>query len=202
VKTSKFERECSLVNRLLDRWHPDFGPRDFTDPNSLEESGADVELMLDNERIGIQVTELDNGLKPGLARGSEKIQAKTANGPGGAYFNWGPSKEAAIAAIQRAVRRKTMHTPSGFVENWLLISADVPEHGSVYSTSMCSIFLTSNDLDAATNNILASSAYDRVFLHPILAPDRAIFGWLKSSGVWSEHRNLPEGPTLSEILGK
>jgi hypothetical protein len=74
----KFAREKGLVELLMRR--RGLSVDQYIDPQqeANDETGADVIAVIEGRRIGIQVTELDNGEKPGRARAAEKLSWREA----------------------------------------------------------------------------------------------------------------------------
>jgi hypothetical protein len=132
---AKYERERTLVELLMRR--RGLTAECYIDPKKEagDETGADVVALIDGRRIGIQVTELDTGDIPGRARASEKADWGSAQAQGhSTYGTWAqndPSKM--VAAVARAVTAKVQQIV-GCDEAWLLISASVPELGTLTST--------------------------------------------------------------------
>ena len=157
---AKFERERGLVELLMRR-HGLTAER-YIDPNkeARDETGADVIAIVGGRRIGIQVTELDTGDLPGRARVSEKAVWNDAQECGhSTYGSWAqndPSK--LVAAIARAVTSK-MQQIVGCDEAWLLISASLPEMGTLASTFVITQWLPADALNAATISKLATCNY-------------------------------------------
>ena len=87
---SKFEAEKAKVTILTRRLG--HAVERYEDPNGTRgaagESGADVVAVINDHRIGIQVTDLDTGKKPGKARAAESKLADAATLQGGTYFTW------------------------------------------------------------------------------------------------------------------
>jgi hypothetical protein len=177
---ASFERERAFVGHLLNR----LALRgEAIDPNAMagQETGIDVAVQLEDGRtIGIQVTEIDPYPERGKARAEEKTIAKAApDKPYGMLGQNDPS--VALDAIADRVKRKveiaTRHLFDGLDEVWLLICAGVPEHGAVVSTFVMSPWLSADDLNSATDNLLHPSKYSRCFLLPILGAEQAFYRW-------------------------
>ena len=174
----KFEREKSLVESLMRRCAvPVEG---YIDPNqeAQDETGADVIAIVDGRRIGIQVTELDTGEMPGQARRTERASWREAQAKDqGTYGGWAQNDPRKIAdAIARTLASKVQHIV-GCDEAWLLISASLPELGSLISTFVITQWLTVDALDAATASHLAKCKYTCAFLHVIVSPENALYCW-------------------------
>ena len=77
---SKFEMEKGRVALLMRRLEQ--AVDGYEDPNhdrgSVGESGADVVVVSNGRRIGVQVTDLDTGSTPGQARAAEAKLARYA----------------------------------------------------------------------------------------------------------------------------
>lgn len=187
--TSKFEMERAKVVLLMRRLGRTIGA--YEDPNSARgadgESGADVVAITSDRRVGVQVTDLDTGNRPGKSRATESKLARDAQAKGRTYLMWGqndPSK--LVEAIARSVERKSRMSFSGFDEFWLLVCTGVPTSGAVGSTFAMTPWIEVSALDAATLPSLESSKYTRTFLHAILgAEEQALFEW-RRGGSWSK----------------
>jgi hypothetical protein len=196
----QFAHEAPLATRLLDRLRitPD---APLTNPNLNGESGADVLAIVGGKRIGIQVTQIDNGYSlpsvtdaPIMGRGAEKRLARECQ----TYAGFAENDSAKIVAnIAAAIGRKALHRVTGFDELWLLVVAGVPETGSVISTFVLSTHLSPTHLDAATGHDLMQSSYNRVFLLPVLSVERTLFQWAKPSGPWLVDVEPDAAPSLS-----
>ena len=162
----------------------------YADPNDKPnvETGVDVVADCTLGHLGIQVTELDTGGQSGTARALEKAAAREGEDKhGGVYGTWAQNDAFALStAITRCISRKAVITPvAGFDELWLLVSCGVPELGSVASTFVMTPWLNTGALDAATLAPLSKSKYRRVFLHPILGVERALYQW-EPNGRWTK----------------
>ena len=196
----QFAYEAPLVAHLLDRLRikPD---APLTNPNLDGESGTDVLAIIGGKRIGIQVTQIDNGhCLPGVTdapitgRAAEKRLACECQ----TYAGFAENDSAKVVAnIAAAIRPKTLHRVAGFDGLWLLVAAGVPEIGSVISTFVLSPQLSPAHLDAAMRSDLVRSSYDRVFLLPVLGVERALFQWAKPSGPWHVEVEPDAAPSLS-----
>jgi hypothetical protein len=96
------------------------------------------------------------------------------------YFGWAqndPGK--VVAAIERAICEKiskaNKHGFPGFDDAWLLISCGVPELGAVVSTFVMTPWISTDDLNRSTANMLVASKYDAVFVHSILGSEKTLF---------------------------
>jgi|SRR5215468_6873048 len=183
-----FEREKHLVALLMQR----LGRTEchYHDPNAPgHESGVDVLAMSNGCRIGIQVTEVDTGLIKGVARGEEKKLWRISNP--GAYAVWAQNDSRIIlesirGAISRKVAIANAHTFDQFDDVWLLVSAGIPEMGSIASTLIISLGLHAGALDMATLDLLSrSKKYKRAYLHCILDVERALYSW-RRGGRWEK----------------
>jgi hypothetical protein len=197
--TTKFLREKYLVERLVERLGLDVDG--YQDPNASGiETGADVTILREGRRIGVQVTVLDTGAVPGKAIAKEKAQAREAIGSrGGVYGGWGQNQP--MAAIVAAITKKSATDVAGFDEVWLLVSCGIPEHGAIVSTFLVTNWLTAEALTAATTAPFARSSYRRAFLHPITALEDALYEWTPTQR-WQKHirpRSAPEGPSFWDI---
>jgi hypothetical protein len=186
--SEKFARERHLVELLMQRLG--IVVSNFIDPNDKPnvETGVDVVADTALGHLGIQVTELDTGHKPGLSRAAEKAAAREGvNKHGGVYGAWAQNDTSALlAAIGRSISRKAVATTvAGFDEVWLLISCGVPEIGSVASTLVMTPWLDALALDNATLSQLSQSKYRRAFLHSILGVERALYQWEPNSS-WTK----------------
>jgi hypothetical protein len=184
-----FEREKHLVELLMQRLGQP--AHDYRDPNldAGRETGADVLMVSNGRRIGIQVTEMDTGHVQGRARAEEKKAWRDSGlATYGAWAQNDPDK--LLASVQRAVRRKVeiaeRHSFDGFDAVWLLASGGLPEMGAVASTLIMSPWLNAAALDVVTFDCLArSKKYERAYLHCILGVERALYSW-RRGGRWTK----------------
>ena len=191
---ASFERERNLVKHLLNRLN--FGSPLLSDPKADgSETGMDVVIRLADDRtIGIQVTEIDPHPEPGKARAEEKkISAKHTNN---VYGTWGQNDSKVILdSLDRSITRKTtiarIHSFSDVSEVWLLICAGIPEHGAAVSTFVMTPWLSADDMNERTDNVLKLSKYSRCFFLPILSAEQAIYSWDNEFG-WTKSVR-PEG---------
>ena len=107
---NKFETEKAKVALLMQRLGRIFEVCE--DPNSARgaagESGADVIAIDGGHRIGVKVTDLDTGCRPGKARAEESKLARDAEARATTYFTWGQNDPAKLVdAFARSVTRKT-----------------------------------------------------------------------------------------------
>jgi hypothetical protein len=131
-----------------------------------DESGADVITIIDGRRIGIQVTDLDTGDTPGVARAAETKLARDAEAQGRTYGTWAQNDHK-VGAIARTIERKGRMSFSGFDEFWLLICCGIPKMGAIASTLAITPWIDPSELDAHTQQTLAASRYTRAFIYAI-----------------------------------
>jgi hypothetical protein len=81
----------------------------------------------------------------------------------------------------------------GCDEAWLLISASVPEPGSLVSTFVITQWLTVDALDAATAVHLAKCKYTYTFLHVIVGGEDALYCWTLERG-WQKLTTPQDNP--------
>ena len=141
---SKFEQEEACVALLMRRLG--FVPSEYYDPqtggHARDETGADVVALIDGRRIGIQVTDLDTGNVPGLARAAEAKLAHDAQGRGGVYATWAQNQpDLMIAALASSIARKSRISFAGFEEFWLLVCSGTPQAGAIASTFLITPWL-------------------------------------------------------------
>ena len=173
----------------------------FENPNVNDESGADVIAVINGRRIGIQVTDLDTGKKPGKARAAESKLARESVIRGEMYFTWGQNDPAKmVGAIARSVEQKAKTSSSGLSEFWLLICCGVPTVGAVGSTFAMTPWIDAGSLDTATLPALERSKYTRAFVLPILGDENEEpFQW-RRGGNWSKSKlGLPPEELPSEL---
>ncbi len=198
----KFERDVSLVDSLMRRCGRS---PEYIDPqNADEETGADVLAVIENRRIAIQVTELDTGEKPGSARKREnKSWNRAQRGNEGTYGGWAQNDvQKLLGAVARTIASKVQDVIGCRDETWLLISASLPELGSVVSTFVVTQGLSVEALDAATSSVLTICKYSSVFLHVIAGSEDALYRW-ESEGTWRKcARQEPldsKGPSFWDV---
>jgi hypothetical protein len=199
---ASFTREKHLVQLLAQRrgW-PEV---EYYDPNTRDrQTGTDVLVVSDGRKDGFQVTEIDTGRAKGRARNRE-IKAWRNSGTS-AYAIWGQSdpnmwllaiREAIIGKVEIADR----HDFKEFDYVHLLVSAGIPEMGSVASTLIISLGLNPNALDAATLDCLAGSKYDFAYIHSILDVEPAVYIWQKG-GRWEKQiqQEHSQGPSFWDV---
>lgn len=202
---ARFEREKTLVELLMQRLGKPVD--DLRDPNALagRETGADVLLLCNGRRIGIQVTEIDTGRVQGHARAAEK----KAFGDSGlaTYGAWAQNdRDELLAVVHRAISRKVgiaqTHSFDNFDDVWLLVSAGVPEMGAIASTLIMSPLIDPAALDAATSDCLNRSKYRRAYLHCIVGVERALYRWQRDGRWTKEVQHAPpsmKGPSFWDI---
>jgi hypothetical protein len=140
--------------------------------------------LADGRMVGVQVTEVEPYSVPGLARAQEKAMAKIA--PAKPYFMWGQNDPSVVlSTIARIIKRKieiaAKHSFDSFDEVWLLICAGVPEHGAVVSSFVMTSWLSAEDLNSATDDLLRGSKYNRCFLQATLGTEQAFYTWDRAS---------------------
>jgi hypothetical protein len=164
-------------------------PDAYFDPNTTRagETGADVIAIIDRRRIGIQVTDIDTGEVPGKARREETGLASDATARGSTYGTWAQNDPGKIlGSIVRSLTRKARMSFAGFDEFWLLMCAGVPEWGAIGATSIMTLWVTTDALDAATLERLGASKYTRAFIHALLrGRGKALYKWHGGAG-WSK----------------
>jgi hypothetical protein len=209
MPSAQFIRERHLVTLLMQRLG--VAVTEYDDPNARagKETGADVLALVNGCRIGVQVTELDTGDTPGIARAAEKKDAREGqHRSGGVYGGWAQNDPAKVAsAIQRAVARKValaqQHNFRDFDKVWLLVSCGVPEQGSVISTFVMTTWLHADALNQATAGELIRSKYARAFVHPVVGPEKALYHWTARDG-WQKIKQPEDprttGPSVWDIL--
>lgn len=141
---SKFEQEKARVALLMQRLG--LVPKEYQDPqaggHAHDETGADVVKLIDERRIGIQVTDLDTGDVPGRARAAEAKLARDAEGRGGVYATWAQNQpDLMIAALASSIARKSRISFAGFEEFWLLVCSGTPQAGAIASTFLITPWL-------------------------------------------------------------
>jgi hypothetical protein len=183
---ASFEKEKGRVMLLMQRLGLE--PDEYRDPNAAAgESGADVVVVFGNRRIGIQVTDLDAGDLPGVARREETRLAHDATAHSSTYLTWGQNDPAKmVGAVQRSVMRKARMSFAGFDEFWLLICAGVPEQGAIGATSIMTPSCGNDALDAAAVASLEKSKYTQAFIHVVFGvEEQALYEWQRGA-TWSK----------------
>jgi hypothetical protein len=205
---TKFDREKALVDHLLGRLG--LCGAAIYDPNAAgPETGIDVLVHLSDRRvIGIQVTEVDPYIVRGTARAKEKSISRSA--PNKPYFMWGQNGTSIVLqalgnSIGRKVQIAGQHSFQATDEVWLLICAGVPELGAVASTFIMTPWLSPEDMNLATDNVLGKSKYHRCFLLPIVGIEQALYRWERTSG-WEKSvtprdiRDVPREAYVENLL--
>jgi hypothetical protein len=185
---SQFERDKWLVELFMQR--QGWGPFEYHDPNipAGRQTGVDVLVVSNGLKDGFQVTEIDTGRTKGRARNRE-IKA-WRNSQTSTYAAW-PQNDPGIllGAIRGAILKKVeiakRHDFKEFDCVRLLVSAGIPEMGSVASTLIVSLGLSPSKLDAVTLDCLAGSKYEFAYLHCILDVEHALYIWQKG-GRWEK----------------
>jgi hypothetical protein len=186
---SKFERERSGVELLMRQLG--LAPAEYRDPqaggHARDETGADVIALIGGRCVGIQATDLDIGDLPGAARRVETKLARAAERRGTTYATWPTNQsDQIIAALARAISRKSRTSFAEFDEFWLLVCGGVPQFGAIASTLVLTPWLGTEALDAATAQSLAASKYTRAFIHVALGlEEQALYQW-RRGGPWSK----------------
>lgn len=152
-----------------------------------DESGADVGVLLDGRRVGIQVTDLDTGDTPGEARAAEAKLAGDAENRGSTYGAWAQNQpDRLIGVIARSIARKSRMSFAGFDDFWLLVCCGVPQFGATASTFIVTPSLDVERLEAAAAQSLSTSKYTQAFIHAILGVEQqALYQWARG-GVWTK----------------
>jgi hypothetical protein len=206
---SKFEMEKAAVEQLMHRLGQAVDR--YEDPNQARgatgESGADVVVIINVRRIGVQVTDLDTGNVPGQARAAESKLARDAESRGTTYATWGQNDpRKMLEVIVRSISRKAKMSFAGFDEFWLLVRCCVSTFGAVASTFTMTEWIAVGDLDNATLSILANSKYTRTFIHAVLGvEEKALYQWNRD-GSWSKSTlSLPpeqQGPNFWDFIAE
>ena len=201
--TAQFLREKHLVDLFFARLGQCVP--DCTDPKTLYdyETGVDVLANQAGLKIGIQVTELDTGEVQGELRAAEKNALREATLS--TYCAPAQNNPSTLhAAIKRAISRKVeisrKHNFSEFQEVWLLISAGIPEMGSVTSTLLITQWLKPETLQADTSGYLSQSKYKSAYIHCIHGTERALYSWNSRNNQWQKSiQEEPSGPSFWDI---
>jgi hypothetical protein len=188
MKPSKFQLESEIVDRFLRiLGYPNFSLRDPNAPPATE-TGADVLVILDGKRYGVQVTVLhtDEGLDQSRKGSEPRHQEAAFKNSTQPYAAWGNPNPMAALKYRIAEKCQKTYPPSGFDEVVLLIVAGVPQMGAITSTLVLDLALQVNHMNAELAPILQRSRYGSAYLFNIMAiggpsvyewqPDR---GWRK-----------------------
>jgi hypothetical protein len=97
--------------------------------------------------------------------------------------------DAIARAITRKVKIAAKHPFDGYNEIWLLVCAGMPDAAA--STFVMTPWLSADDLNSATDNVLQGSKYDRCFLFPILGAEQALYLWDRASH-WKKRVQLED----------
>lgn len=145
---------------------------------------------LDGARVGIEVTELHPDDWPStrgsqLRKAEEQAARRTRkiygeDRPYGGFWINPDIRSALQARIQDKVERARKYNKSRLNELWLLIVCQIPASGAIASTWVQKGCVSSQLLNAATGDLLASSPFDEVFL--LLVCDGIAYRWTRASG--------------------
>lgn len=159
-------------------------------PDAPLEAGdrPDVIALVDDERIGIEVTQFHADEKPGGRGGSDlRAQAieKVRGSGGGPYCQWGVPNPLCglVTRINKKISTAATYDKKGYDQLWLLVCSQVPEIDAVGATFALPPFIDVPDLNRETHVQLCESHFSAVHLYFIM--DRRIFSWSRS-GQWHE----------------
>jgi hypothetical protein len=150
MNPSKFQIESEIVDRFLRT--PGYTNFSLHDPNvpPAAETGADVLVILDGKRYGVQVTVLhtDEGLDPSRKGSELRRQEAAFKNSTRSYAAWGIPNPMAALKYRIAGKCQKTYPPSGFDEVVLLVVAGVPQLGAITSTLVLDLALQVNQMNA------------------------------------------------------
>jgi hypothetical protein len=191
MKATKFHEEKEIVERLLRL----LGCRNFSlhDPNAQPgaETGADVLVVLDGKRYGVQVTLLhtDEGLSSSQ-KGSElrRQEARFKNNTQ-PYAAWGNPRPMPALQYRIAEKCKKSYPPGNFDEVVLLLVSGLPQMGAIASTIVLDLALSADKMNVELSPILEHSRYDCAYLFNMLGiGGPSVYEWQRQTG-W---RRIPK----------
>lgn len=175
----KFDYECEIASNFLDVLG--ISCVGLTDPLETfkKETGVDVQaLMSSNKKIGIQVTvfhsdeaSVKNGSEScrGREEKDKKLEIIQAYGVPTDY------RPALQKRIEEKISKAQSYSFNEFDEVWLVITASLPQHGAIASTTIISSFINIEELNIDSHEALSQSKYSTVFLY--VYNEKAIFQW-------------------------
>jgi hypothetical protein len=189
----KFQLEQDIVNRFVRL----LGYTQFSlsDPNAGQkaDTGADVLVVVDGRKYGIQVTQYhsDEGMNPagkGSALRREEAQKKSSQQT---YAMFGNPNPWVALAHRIAEKSKKRFSPTAFDELILFIVASVPQLGAVVSTFLLDLALDRDRMNATLAPTLQASGYSSAYLYNMMGKGGpSVYEWNKETGTW---RRIPRG---------
>jgi len=171
---ASFEQEKTRVEELLRRLRRTVSTP-IVDPNEpgKPDKGVDCVVNLaDGGTIGVQVTELDPWLAPGMRGNEAKL---SESGPYGMFAQ--NNGQILLDAIGRAIERKVKiaarHNLDWLSEVWLLVCTGIPE--SPASTFVPTGPLHPEEIEHETQAILRDSKYRYCFLLPVFGTKTTLY---------------------------
>ena len=165
--TSHFDVEREIVRRFLSLLG--LNAPELSDPNAGRsvDSGVDVMLKRDGERIGYQVTEYHGGEAPGARGGSalRREESQRARNPH-TYAMYGVADplQGLVARISEKVRQSAKYDFKEFDRVNLILATNVPTWGASASTFLLEAFLSLEALERITAPLLDSSRYGSAYI--------------------------------------
>jgi hypothetical protein len=192
---ASYDQEQNFVKAALEL--AQLTPDRMADPKIEfgEEIGVDVLCLFAEKIIGVQVTEYNPYDDPKAkehrsSRGEEKSIAK--KNPLGYGFVV-PGKY--INALTAAIRKKLTKTFSRVDEGWLLIVAQIQNHGSTASTFLDPDHIEVGCMNEKLHPLLIGRHFSKAFL--LMDLEKVLFEWCPET----KWRKIRKDPRALELMG-
>ncbi len=186
------------------------GHENFSLQEGNDSDEPDCIVVLDNKRIGIEVTSLhpDDVGKKGGSKLRIQEQEDARNGLKRGYWVTSDFRPALKAAIERKIKATKNYDSKKYDSLWLLITSNILQTGVAVSTTVSPSSLDDSIIDslnAEYGESLKSSSYEMV--HWCLYGESTYFSWSCAEGKWN--KSPPPAPvqhylknlTLDELKG-
>jgi hypothetical protein len=190
--TEKQRKELESATRL-------FEVLNIRDPSITSSDRPDILALLNNWRIGLEITELHSDETP--TSGGSRLRAdeerKKYAAADRAYFMWVNTNflPAFHQRVNDKVQRAKNYSADSCDELWLLVACQLPH--AVASTYVFSPFVLVDSLNRKSHEVLFTSSYCRAYLH--LQLDNILLEWTPSKK-WHTRSGLREQPTVTDDL--
>jgi hypothetical protein len=185
MNPSKFQIESEIVDRFLRA----VGYTNFSlhDPNvpPATETGADVLVILDGKRYGVQVTVLhtDEGLdqsRKGSELRRQEAAFKNSTQP---YAAWGTPNPMTALQYRIAEKCAKSYPAANFDEVVLLVVSGMPQMGAIASTLVLDLALQVDKMNAELAPMLEGSRYGSAYLFNMMGiGGPSVYEWKKGVG--------------------